>query len=109
MKAFVGGEPQLELLRRVEIFKVMQPRSNVCGRPSAIEHPETEQRLFSGPAGVQSAADVPARGEDERVRAEHAVCGSRRDDAVSSRLDECDLPRHRAEADRLLQAPSMRR
>ena len=70
---------------------------------------KARQRLRRRPATPDATADVVTRGEDEGVGSKRAVARSRRGDPSILRFEGFDLSLHRAQPDRLLESPAMRR
>src|SRR5207302_5134096 len=105
----VRHQPEAHLLRRVEIFQVMQPRAQPGSRHAIAEDAKAKERLGGNAPREQTATNVPSRGQDERVGPKRPVARPGRRDLSARTLERCDLSGHGTQRDGLLEAPSMRR
>jgi hypothetical protein len=80
----------------------MLPRAQAACRLTVVEDAETEERFGRGPSCAKPSANMPACGENERIRAKYSIASAGRGDALSIDIEGRDLRGDRAESNRLL-------
>ena len=108
MQSPVGHEAEAHLLARVQVLEVAQPHSQVLRQRALVEDAKAEQGFGRAPVGLQSAADVPAGREHERVGVKRPSRRARGGDPISPRIEGRDLGLDRPQGQRLLQPPAVR-
>src|SRR6266581_4660291 len=108
-QALIGRKPGAKLLRRLQIVHVLKTGAQCRNRLAVVKDAKVQQRLRCGAVLAQAAADVVACCEHKRGGAKCLLTGFRRNDPRPIHLHTIHLCTHRAQADRLLQAPSVGR